>query len=307
MPRIVSMLPSATEIIAALGYEDHLVARSHECDFPHAVIGLPTCTEPRIPVDGGSLEIDRQVKQTVAAGLSIYQVDAEMLKTLKPDIILTQSQCEVCAVSESELRDSVADWVEGRPEIISLEPNALGDIWIDIRKVADAIGIPDRGKTLISALIQRMENIASDCRALSSRSTRPDVACIEWISPLMSAGNWMPELVTMAGGNNLFGEAGKHSPWMEWSNLRDANPDIILIIPCGFPIERSRKEMPALTQLPGWHDVKAVQRNQVFLGDGNQYFNRPGPRVVESLEILAEIFHPGQFNFGHHPSGWQSP
>ncbi|MFL2687893.1 MAG: cobalamin-binding protein [Alphaproteobacteria bacterium] len=302
MLRIVSLIASGTEIIAALGCEDQLVARSHECDFPPAIQALPACTAKKIDVTANSLEIDVEIKKIVADGLSIYDVDAEQLKALKPDIIVTQSQCDVCAISEAQLQVAVAGWIDHHTKIISLAPNGLDDIWADIQKVADAIGVSNRGATLISDLSARLSDIEAKTATLSNQ---PSVVCIEWISPLMAAGNWVPELVHLAGGINLLGAAGKHSPWMEWTALQSANPDIILIIPCGFKIDRSRAEISALTALPGWQSLTAVHRSQTFIADGNQYFNRPGPRIIDSTEILAEILHPQNFSFGHHQSGWQ--
>jgi len=301
--RIVSLLASATEIVAALGLTDRLVAISHECDYPAAIGDLPACTAPKIDVSGSSGEIDRRVKEVVELGLSVYRVDSDKLRSLSPDLIVTQSQCEVCAVSERDLEDAVAAWTEGRPEIVSLRPDALADVWRDIANVARAAGVETAGAELIAALQARMQQIRDRAARLERR---PRVACIEWIDPLMAAGNWMPELVEMAGGINLFGEAGKHSPWMTWDALAAADPDIILVMPCGFDIARNRTEMPTLTELPGWADLKAVGNGQVFLTDGNQYFNRPGPRLAESLEILAEILHPEHFSFGHRGIGWEA-
>jgi iron complex transport system substrate-binding protein len=300
--RIASMLASATEIVSALGCRDALVARSHECDFPPDVAALPCCTEPKIDLKGSSQDIDDRVKAVVEDGLSVYRVDGDALKALRPDVIITQSQCEVCAVSENDLRAVVCDWLDATPVIVTLKPDALDDIWTDIRNVADAIGATERGRGLIAELQARLAAIADATARLPSR---PRVACVEWIDPLMAGGNWIPELVTMAGGTCLFGEAGKHSPWMEWEDLRAADPDAIVVLPCGFDIARTRREMPALTERPGWRDLRAVRESRVYLTDGNQYFNRPGPRIAESLEILAEILHPDQFQFGHEGVGWE--
>jgi iron complex transport system substrate-binding protein len=301
-PRIVSLIASATEIVCALGFRQSLVGRSHECDFPPSVAELPVCTEPKLRTDVSSAEIDRQVKRILSDALSVYRVDAEKLRELRPDVVVTQSQCEVCAVSLKDVEQALCNWLDSRPQIVSLEPNALADVWQDIRRVADALGASARGGELIARLTQRMSAIAAKARA---RPQKPTVACIEWIDPLMAAGNWMPELVEMAGGVNLFGAAGKHSPWMTWEQLLQKDPDVIVVLPCGFDIERSRKEMPALTQKPDWADLRAVRNRRVYLTDGNQYFNRPGPRLAESLEILAELFHPNEFHFSHDGTGWQ--
>ena len=300
--RIVSLIPSATEIVCALGLESNLVGRSHECDFPDSVRRLPVCTEPKFNPEGSSYEIDQRVKAILQEALSVYRVDAEKLRGLRPDLIVTQSQCEVCAVNLRDVERVVCEWMASRPRIVSLAPGALADVWADIRRVAEALGVPERGADLLARIESRMAAIAERARALADR---PTVACIEWIEPLMAAGNWMPELVEMAGGVNLFGEAGKHSPWMEFAQLQDQDPDVILIAPCGFDINRTRQELPTLTQGPSWPSLKAVRGGRVFVADGNQYFNRPGPRLVESLEILAELLHPRTFQFGREGAGWQ--
>jgi iron complex transport system substrate-binding protein len=302
MPRIVSLIASATEIVCALGQEEHLVGRSHECDFPASVLRLPVCTEPKFDVHGSSYQIDQRVKAILQEALSVYRVHADQLKQLRPDVIVTQSQCEVCAVSQRDVAQAVGEWLEERPRIVSLAPNALADVWADIERVAEALEIPERGDELVGRLQERITAIAVKARSLREK---PAVACIEWIEPLMAAGNWMPELVEMAGGVNLFGKAGQHAPWMTWDELRPRDPDVIVVLPCGFDIERTRQEMPALIRQRGWTDLRAVRQGKVYLTDGNQYFNRPGPRLVESLEILAEILHPATFHFGHEGPGWQ--
>ena len=303
MPRIVSLIASSTEIVCALGCGEQLVGRSHECDFPPWVQRLPVCTGPKFATDGTSYEIDQRVKAILAEGLSVYRVDAERLRALAPDVIVTQSQCEVCAVSLRDVEQAVCEWIESRPRIVSLEPYALADVWRDIATVATALGAAQRGVELVTRLRRRIEKIVEPARGLRER---PSVAVVEWIDPLMAAGNWMPELVEMAGGVNLFGEAGKHSPWMTIEELADRDPDWILVIPCGFDLERTRADMPALAARPEWMRLRAVRERRGVLGDGNQYFNRPGPRLVESLEILAEILHPEAFQFGHRGSGWQT-
>jgi iron complex transport system substrate-binding protein len=301
MHRIVTLLPSATEIVYALGFGGELVGRSHECDFPAGVERLPMLTEPKFKVEGTSVEIDERVKRIVDDTLSVYRVDAAKLRELRPDVIVTQSQCEVCAVSEREVEAAVTEWLGARPRIVSLAPYALADIFADIVRVADALGDRKRGEDTVANLRARMEAVAD--RSVKAGS-RPTFACIEWVDPLMSAGNWMPELVAMAGGTNLFGKAGEHSPWMKFEELAAKDPEVIMVSPCGFTIKRSREELPALAARPLWNKLRAVHEHKVFLADGNQYFNRPGPRIVESLEILAEILHPEIFHFGHEGSGW---
>jgi iron complex transport system substrate-binding protein len=301
-PRIVSLIASTTEMVCALGLEECLVGRSHECDYPTSVQRLPVCTRPKFEPDGTSYEIDQRVKAILQEGLSVYRVDAELLRSLQPTVILTQSQCEVCAVSEKDVEAAVCTWLEAKPRIVSLKPDNLADVWRDIRIVGEALGVPERAARLVASLEQRV--LAVRGRVCQIKAS-PGVACIEWLDPLMAAGNWMPELVEAAGGRNLFGEAGKHSPFLDWATVRAADPDILLLLPCGFDIPRIRQELPAMTRRDGWDTLRAVRARDVYLLDGNAYFNRPGPRLAESLEILAEILHPGQFHYGHEGHGWQ--
>jgi iron complex transport system substrate-binding protein len=301
-PRIVSLIASSTEVVSALGFEGNLVGRSHECDYPPGVRRLPVCTEPKFNPEGSSLEIDERVKTILRDALSVYRVRAELLEELRPDVIVTQSQCEVCAVSLKDVEAAVCELVSSHPSIVSLEPNALEDVWADIGRVAEALDAADRGVELVSELKRRMEAVSA--RALAT-SERPTVACIEWIEPLMAAGNWMPELVEMAGGVNLFGEAGKHAPWMTWEELVAKDPDVILVMPCGFDVERTLCETALLTSKPEWPNLRAVRSGRVVVADGNQYFNRPGPRLAESLEILAEILHPGAVAPGYEGIAWR--
>ena len=299
--RIISLIASSTEIVCALGFEASLVGRSHECDYPESVKRLPVCTSPKFNTVGTSYEIDQRVKAIVQEALSVYRVDAGLLQKLSPTHIITQSQCEVCAVSMKDVEQAVCEFTASKPRIVSLEPNALEDIWADIRRVADALAAPERGDQLVARLGARMDAVN---RRAARVSHRPSVACVEWIEPLMAAGNWMPELVELAGGVNLFGEAGKHSPWMTWPELAAADPEVIVVSPCGFDLARTMQEMAVLSNRPEWPKLKAVQARRVYLADGNQFFNRPGPRVMESLEIMAEMLHPGTFSFGYEGSGW---
>ena len=301
MPRVVSLIASSTEIVCALGFEDALVARSHECDWPRSVLALPAVSRPAFATAGSSRAVDLALKERLRRALSIYEVDADLLKKLRPDLIITQTQCEVCAVSPADVERAVCELTDRSARILALEPNGLDDVWTDIRRVAAALGAPERGDELAARLQGRVAGIRERAAALSAR---PSVAVVEWIEPLMAAGNWMPELVALAGGANLFGEARKHSPWMTWDALLAAEAEVILVSPCGFDIARTRSEMRALTALPGWAALRAVRSGRVYVADGNAYFHRPGPRLVESLEILAEILHPDAFRFGHEGRGW---
>ena len=300
-PRVVSLLSSATEIVCALGCENLLVGRSHECDYPLSILGLPQCSRPRIDISGSSREIDERVKSSASQGLSLYDVDGARLRELAPDVILTQTQCEVCAVSLKDVEAAVCGMLDRPAQIVSLHPNSLADLWRDIRLVAAALGLEDRDEVLVGRLQDRFSQLKSSVQRLR---TRPRVACLEWLDPLMAAGNWVPELVEIAGGENLFGTAGLHSPWMEWDELLAADPEIIVALPCGWDIKKASQELEPLTSCPGWADMPAVRTGRVYVTDGNQFFNRPGPRLVESAEILAEMFHPGEFDFGHAGKAW---
>jgi iron complex transport system substrate-binding protein len=300
-PRVVSLLASATEIVAALGFEKCLVGRSHECDYPPAVRGLPVCTAPRLRTDRPSADIDREVRDRMARALSIYEVDTPTLAALKPDLIITQCQCDVCAVSKADVESALPGLAVSRPRLVSLQAEMLDDIFEDIRKVAEALGSAAAGEALAARLRARIDDIAE--RAAEA-GTPPRVATVEWIDPYMPAGNWVPDLIALAGGENLLGTAGRHSPRLSFEALVEADPDVILVFPCGFDIKRTLRELPALTSRVDWRSLRAVQEGRVFAADGNQYFNRPGPRVVESLEILAEILHPDLFRFGHEGEGW---
>lgn len=301
MPRVVSLIASATETVCALGLEHLLVGRSHECDFPESVKRLPVCTEPRFDVQGSSREIDERVKATVQNEISVYRVFEDRLRELSPDVILTQSHCEVCAVSERDVALALGAWSGPRPRIVSLAPQSLEDVWQSILLVARALEVPHKGEALVRSLRQRVGSIRQRAAELQPR---PSVACLEWLDPLMAGGNWVPELVDLAGGINLFGVSGKHSPWMTWDELMRCDPDVIIALPCGFDLDRTRKEMLPLAAHPAWADLRAVRTKRLYATDGNQFFNRPGPRLVESLEIMAEILHPSEFHFGHKGSGW---
>lgn len=302
-PRIISLLPSATEIVAALGFGDHLVGRSHECDFPPGVETLPVCSSTKVPVHGTSYEIDERVKEIVAEGLSVYRVDVDRLRELRPDLILTQTQCAVCAVTPRDLEQALCTWVGMQPAMVSLEPNNLDDVWNDIRHVGEALGVLPRAEELIVSLTKRLAAIRSEAGAARSR---PTVAAIEWLGPLMAGGNWMPDLIEIAGGHSLFARAGEHSPWLDWASLIDADPEVILLLPCGFKISQTIGDLELLTENAAWASLRAVNNGQVYVIDGHHFFNRPGPRLVESAEIVAEILHPDRFAFGHRGTGWIS-
>lgn len=298
-PRIVSLIPSATEIAACLGLTPYLVGRSHECDYPPEVQALPVCTAPKFNPEGSSAEIHDRVTDLLQSALSVYRVDTPMLEQLQPTHILTQAQCEVCAVSLADVEQAVASLTQLCPHILSLQPNTLSEVWADIERVAAVFAVS--AAEPLAVLKQRVADCTDRVAALSNR---PTVACIEWIEPLMAAGNWVPELVQLAGGESLFGAVGQHAPWLSWDDLIAANPQAIVLMPCGFDLARTRQEAHSLLSHPQWSHLQAVQTGRVYLTDGNQYFNRPGPRLVDSLEILAEILHPGSFKYGFQGKGW---
>lgn len=301
-PRVVSLIASATEILHALDAGGLQVARSHECDWPPAVLDLPQLTRTKFKVKGAtSAEIDRSVKTLVEQGLAVYEVDAEGLQSMRPDVILTQDQCEVCAVSLRDVERALCTWTGTTAKVVSLKPHALGDVYADILTIASAIGRPIAGEDLVGTMKQKLDSVA---RQVAGRHT-PSVAFIEWIEPPMSGGHWMPELTTIAGGVSLFGDTGSTSPWITWEAVAGSDPDVVIIAPCGYEIDQTLAEMPTLGANSLWSGLRAVREGRVFVADGNAFFNRPGPRVVETAEIMAEILHPEVCRFGHEGTGWQ--
>ena len=286
--RIASLLPSSTEIICALGLRERLVGVSHECDHPADVVGLPVLTEPKLDPRGTSGDIDARVQEIVQEGLSVYRLNTDALQSLQPEVIVTQDQCEVCAVSLPDVEDAVQCFLTSDVKVVSLNPEKLSDIWRDVRNVAAVTGRQEAAETLIRDLEGRLQKLADKTRHLP----RPRVACLEWLDPLMAAGNWIPELVDLAGGAYGLVEAGAHTPPITWDTLADYQPEVIVITPCGFKIPQSQADLPLLTAHPQWRTLPAVQAGRVYVADGNAYYNRPGPRIVESAEILAEMLHP---------------
>jgi len=289
-PRIVSLLPSATEIACALGARTDLVGISHECDFPADLRGIPVLTSSRLSTQVSSGAIDAAVRALVHDALSIYTVDQQRLAELSPDLILTQDLCRVCAVSLSDVQAAVARLAQrSRVQIVSLQPTRLGHVLDDIETVAQALGKPERGVELRAALEGRMASIAE--RAGRARS-RPRVASVEWLEPLMLGGTWMPELIELAGGEALLARAGEPAPTLSPSEFAALRADVVLIKPCGFDVERTLSERAVIDSslLSG-----LMPSARAYVTDGNAFFNRPGPRLVESLEILAAAIHPELF------------
>lgn len=299
-PRVVSLIPSATEIVCALGAETALVGRSHECDFPAAVSRLPACCEPRFDINGDSREIDERVRETLSESTAVYRVFTERLAELRPSLIVTQAQCDVCAVSLGEVEAAVQNWDGPAPQVVTLAPASVHDIWKDILTVGQALGRQDAARQLISELQQRLNQLQQVVA-----DQRPRVFCLEWIEPPMAAGNWVPELLSWLGAVDVLGQPRVHSEFLEWDAVQTADPDRIVVMPCGFDLERTARELESLRGLSAWNTLSAVRRGEVYVTDGNQYFNRPGPRIVDSAEILAEILSDGRLTFGHAGRGWR--
>ncbi len=303
--RIVSLLASATEMITVLGCFDQMVGRSHECDYPPEVLRLPLVSMVQIDVNTSSAQIDAQIKQLAhkqevqqdmaLKALSIYAIDVEKLQELRPDVIFTQTQCEVCAVSERDVTEAVKQLTGLAPRIVSLAPYRLQDVWEDLYRVGKALGQVERAELLIDGYKNTLDHVQSTTAQLvKTVGQKPRVAVLEWLDPLMAAGNWTPELVAYANGESLFGEVGAHSPWLTWEELQAADPDVIVLSPCGFTLERTLQDVPLLQAHPEWRSLRAVQQGRVYAIDGNYYLNRSGPRLVESTELLSQVIWNGK-------------
>ncbi len=282
--RVVSLLPSATEVAVALGLQDNLVGRSHECDFPPAVRDLPICTSTKIEKGLSSRAIEDRVKEIVTKGLSVYDVDAPLLRSLKPDVILTQSQCAVCAVTPADLQAALDEWVGTPPVLISTAPDTMADVYGDFREVGAAVDRPAQAESVIAQM-------QDDLRAMAARQSgsRPQMLALEWLDPIMIAGNWVPELVEAAGAESALVKTGVHSHWIEFDQVREADPDLIVLMPCGYGLEQTLSEARPMFAREPWADLRAVKQGRVFAVDGHHLFNRPGPRLVQSAQVLASI------------------
>lgn len=298
--RIVTLVPNATEIVFAVGAGDRLVGRSHECDYPAGVEDVPIVTAANVDSSRPSGEIDRDVRGLLAQALTLYDIDSDWLRALAPDLVVTQDLCDVCAVSLPAVERALAEMTGGAPALVSLKPARLADVWDDVRRVGAAVGDADAGEAMARDLARRVAAVS----ARVDGRRRPRVAALEWFDPLMAAGNWVPELIHAAGGEDVLGRAGDHAPPIAWDDLMAADPDIIVTMPCGFGIDRSRRELDALARRPEWSGLRAVREGRIFLTDGNQYFNRPGPRLADAAEILAEIMHADTARYGHEGAGW---
>jgi iron complex transport system substrate-binding protein len=298
--RIVSLLASATELTCALGLGERLVGRSHECDLPAWVRKLPEVSRPSFDIHGSSREIDEHVRARLREGKPLYHVDDMLLLELAPDVLLTQTHCEVCAVSPVDLAHELPAKLTRTP-LVALRGGTLAEILQSFEEVAAVLGRAEAGAALVAELRQKLLRVSERARRLA----RPRVACLEWIEPPFAMGNWGPELVELAGGDNVLGQAGVHSTTLPFQAVRDADPDVLIVAPCGFGLERARQEMHLLGEQPGFHELRAAKAGRVFVCDGNLYFNRSSPSLFETPQILAEMLHPEHFEPQHEGATWQ--
>ena len=286
--RIVSLLPSATEIVCSLGLGEHLVGVTHECDFPPFVKALPKVTRTLIPHDASSRDIDALVRERLKTAKALYSLDLPTLERLRPDLLVTQALCDVCAVAEAEVTAAACS-LPGRPRVVNLEPSRLSEVFDCLRLVGDAAGVPGRAAEVVAALEARVEAVAARSRSLAHR---PTGVLLEWIDPPFGSGHWSPELVRLAGGVEVLGREGLASQTTAWDRVRELDPEWLMVALCGFDVARTLVDLPILAAYPGYAELRCVRAGNVFVTDGNAYFSRPGPRLVESLEILAHALHP---------------
>jgi iron complex transport system substrate-binding protein len=287
--KIVSLLPSATEIVCALGLEDQLVGVTHECDYPPSVARLPKVTKTLIPTDATSGEIDKLVRDKLGEQGALYRLDMETLERLAPDLIVTQALCDVCAVAEEEVKNAACALASG-PRVVNLEPETLDEMLDCIRVVGAATGVEQRAADVVGGLRARVDGVVERVKGLKKR---PRVALLEWLDPPFSTGHWNPELVRLAGGVDGFGKEGQRSVTLKWEDVIAYQPEVVLIACCGFTAERTMQEIGILQTVPGWDEIPAARDGRVYVTDGASYFSRPGPRLVDSLELLAHVIHPG--------------
>ena len=285
--KIVSLIPSATEIISALNLSDNLVGVSHECDYPKEVLKLPKLTTSKIKTEQSSLIIDHDIKKILEQSLSVYEVKSNLLKKLDPDVIITQSQCSVCAVSLKDVEECLSKFINKKPLLIDLKPNTFEEVLEDINLVGKKLN----KKVESNFLVKNIKNEINKIKVKTSNSKIKNVLCIEWIEPIMTAGNWIPQLVKFAGGKSILAKSGKNSNFIKHEHINFKEIDIVIFMPCGFDIKRSKKEI-----LKANIDYSSnLKDKKTYIVDGNKYFNRPGPDLLESTRILAEIIHPDIF------------
>ena len=293
--RIISLLSSATEMLFAIGLGDQVVAVSHECDYPAAAARLPKATRSFVDSQASSAAIDEQVKSLHAAGAALYGLDCELIRKLSPDLIITQSQCDVCAVRHADVLELVASTPALRKaQVLALNPTSLKDVLDDILRIGRAADAEAEASKCVNGLSERIGRISQQCTMLEPHE-RLRVVCIEWIEPLMTAGNWTPQLIDLAGGISVLAAAGEHSGYIQWQAIVDEDPQVLIVAPCGFDLSRSLVESQRLLSMPGWNELAAIRSRRSYVIDGNAYLNRSGPRLVDTVEILAHLLHPEYF------------
>lgn len=296
--RVVSLLASGTEIICAIGAGDALVGRSHECDNPEWVRNLPACTRPAFDISVSSRKIDAEVRRRLKASEPLYYVEADLINRLKPDLLITQVHCDVCAVTPDDVERSGCSVLAN--QVVSLSAGSIAGIYDGIRRVANALGREQAGGELIANMQARMDAVTETVRG----QPMPMVVVLEWTDPIFTSGNWAPELVEAAGGTPLVAEQGRHSTAIPWQRVVEADPDYLIVAPCGFDLDRTIQEITVLEGLPDWFKLTAVKEGRVALADGNKYFNRSGTTIVETVQILAEILHRDRFEQRWRGNAW---
>jgi len=294
--RICSLLPSATEVIASLGLGDELVGISHECDYPPSIRHLPVMVEPMIPPHGlASAAIDTQVRQLVASGQRLYRLNEQLLRQAQPELILSQDLCHVCAITPDQLQDAIGS-MPRQPTVLTLNPSSVLDVINDVVRIGDAAGRSAEGHRLAAHLHDRLDAVH---RRIEAISHRPRVVCIEWLSPLYVAGHWVPEMVQRAGGLDALAQPGSPSQVVTWDEILAAAPDVLLVMPCGFSVEKTHTELLQLMQHPDQWRLSPALAEHTYLVDASSYFSRPGPRLIDGIEILAAILHPSDHDHIH--------
>jgi iron complex transport system substrate-binding protein len=298
--RIATLLPSATEIVCALGLADGIVGVTHECDYPPEIRGRPRVVRAKIDSAAlGSAEIDAQVSRALSQGESLYEIDVDALRAIRPDLVITQDLCDVCALPGDDV-EFIVHALAGPPNVLRLHPHSLDDILGDILSVGEATGRPAEARRLVARLRARIARV----EAMAQGRARPRVCCLEWTDPPFCAGHWVPEMVVLAGGNDVIGRAGRPSFRVDWAAIAAANPEVVVLMPCGYSLAQARREGAALAVRPEWRALAATAAGRVYATDANAFFSRSGPRVVDGLEILGAILHPEAAEWTTPPESW---
>ncbi|MGI9271920.1 MAG: cobalamin-binding protein [Woeseiaceae bacterium] len=288
--KVVTLLPSATEIVCALGFEEHLVGVSHSCNFPESIRGVPVMTSTHVPYEKDSVTIDNYVREHLTGHEALYDLDIDGLRTAAPDVVVSQALCDVCAVSTGDVIQAIGS-LPSNPALVDLNPNTLDDVLEDILRVGRQLNADTAAKDLVSDLRMRRDVVAKRS-ATVSRADRPRVAFLEWLLPPFNGGHWNPELVELAGGIDVLGASGRASSTLDWGTIVEQEPDVLFIACCGFRTERALEDVREVSSTDAWRQLPAVQSGRVYIADGNAYFSCPGPRLIDGLEIMAHALHP---------------